>query len=108
MADVELKRKESLTRKEAAERLSALATALADGGKVELNLGASTVSLNVPDHVRAEFEVEIDGDEVELEIELKWSIGDGTAASATAAEAAPVHEGKARRTHRGAGARPSQ
>jgi amphi-Trp domain-containing protein len=107
VADIELKRKESLTRKEAAERLSALATALAEGGKVELNLGASTVSLDVPDHVRTEFEVEIDGDEVELEFELKWSIGDAAAAPASSAEATG-HAGKARRPHRGTGARSNQ
>jgi amphi-Trp domain-containing protein len=81
VADVELKRKESLTRQEAAEWLSALATALTDGGRVELNLGASTVSLEVPDLVRTEFEVEIDGNEVEVELELKWSIGNGASSA---------------------------
>jgi amphi-Trp domain-containing protein len=74
MSDVELKRKETLTRHELAERLTKLANALAEGGRVHLDLGATTLALDVPDHVRAEIEVEVDGTEVELELELKWSI----------------------------------
>jgi len=48
VSDVEVKRTESLTRQQAAERLSAMATALADGGHVEVQLGASTLKLHVP------------------------------------------------------------
>jgi amphi-Trp domain-containing protein len=107
VTDIELKRKQSLTRKEAAEWLSALATALGDGGQVELSLGDSTVSLEVPDHVRTEFELEIDGNEVEVELELKWSIGDSAAAPATAAPATG-QEGKARRPHRRSSAQSNQ
>jgi amphi-Trp domain-containing protein len=77
VADVELEQKESLTRQEAATRLSALAKALADGGEVEIELGATTVKLHVPDQVRTEFEIEVDGDEIELELELKWSTTGG-------------------------------
>ena len=55
------------------EALSALAAALADGGHVKVQLGASTLKLHVPDQVRCEVDVEVDGDEVELELELKWS-----------------------------------
>jgi amphi-Trp domain-containing protein len=73
VADVELEQKELLTRQEAATRLSALAKALADGGEVEIELGATTVKLHVPDQLRTEFEIEVDGDEIELELELKWS-----------------------------------
>jgi amphi-Trp domain-containing protein len=73
MSDVEISRKESLTRHEAARRLSALADALDAGGHVEVELGASTLKLHVPDHVRCEVEVEVDGEEVELELEFKWS-----------------------------------
>jgi amphi-Trp domain-containing protein len=86
MSDVEISRKESLTRHEAARRLSALADAFATGGGVELELGASTVKLHVPDHVRCEVEVEVDGDEVELEVEFKWST-----ATPEPAEAPPEH-----------------
>ena len=73
MADMKLERKETLSRQQAAQRLSALARALAEGGDVEMDLGGTTVSLHVPDSVRAEFEVEVDGDELELELELTWS-----------------------------------
>ena len=73
MSDVEVSRTESLTRQEAAARLSALAAALSEGGRVEIELGASTLKLHVPDHVECEVEVEVDGDEVELEVELTWS-----------------------------------
>src|SRR5687767_5732008 len=73
MSDVEISRKESLSRQDAAHRLSVLAAALAEGGHVEVELGASTVKLHVPDHVQCEVEVEVDGDEVELEVEFKWS-----------------------------------
>ena len=86
MSDVEVSRTESLTRQEAAQRLSALATALAEGGHVKVQLGASTLKLHVPDHVRCEVEVEVDGDEVELELELKWS----TVAAEPAEPAAPA------------------
>jgi amphi-Trp domain-containing protein len=83
MADVELEQKESLTRQEVAQRLSALAKALAQGGDVEIQLGPSTVKLHVPDEVRTEFEVEVDGDEIELELELKWSTAGKDGASPT-------------------------
>jgi amphi-Trp domain-containing protein len=73
VSDVEVSRTESLTRDEAASRLSTLAAALARGGDVEVELGASTLTLHVPDRVRCEVEVEVDGDEIELELELKWS-----------------------------------
>ena len=92
MSDVEVSRTESLTRHEAARRLSALAAALADGGRVEVELGASKLTLHVPDHVECEVEVEVDGDEVELELELKWS----TAPAAADPPADPPAEGPVR------------
>ena len=85
MSDLELKRKESLTKAEVAKRLSAFAKALAAGGDVELEMGDTSMSLRVPDDVRVEFEVEVDGDEIEVEIELKWS----TSSAAGRAERAP-------------------
>ena len=85
MSDLELKRKESLTKAEVAKRLSAFAKALAAGGDVELEMGDTSMSLRVPDDVRVEFEVEVDGDEIEVEIELKWS----TSSAARRAEPAP-------------------
>lgn len=73
MSDMKLERKETLSRQQAAQQLSALARALAEGGHVEMDLGGATLSLHVPDSVRTEFEVEVDGDELELELELTWS-----------------------------------
>jgi amphi-Trp domain-containing protein len=93
MPDLELKRKESLTKAEVAKRLSAFAEALASGRDVELEMGDTSMSLRVPDDVRVEFEVEVDGDEIEVEIELKWS----TSSAAGRAEPAPeesIAEGK--------------
>jgi len=86
VSDVEVSRTEALTRQEAAGRLAALATALADGGRVQVELGATTLTLHVPDQVRCEVEVEVDGDEVELELELTWS----TAAPADPGTPAPA------------------
>ena len=86
MSDLELKRKESLTRAEVAKRLSAFAEALASGDDVELEMGNTSMSLRVADDVRTEFEVEVDGDEIEVEIEdLKWS----TSSAAGRAKPAP-------------------
>ena len=85
MSDLELKRKESLTKAEVAKRLSAFAKALAGGDDVELEMGGTSISLRVPDDVRVEFEVEVDGDEIEIEIELKWS----TSSAADRAEPDP-------------------
>ncbi len=56
MSDMKVERKESLTRQQAADKLSALATALAKGGDVDL--GGATVNLRVADEMRSEFEVE--------------------------------------------------
>ena len=89
MPDLELKRKESLTKAEVAKRLSAFAEALASGRDVELEMGDTSMSLRVPDDVRVEFEVEVDGDEIEVEIELKWS----TSSAAGRAEPAPEESG---------------
>jgi amphi-Trp domain-containing protein len=91
MSDLELKRKESLTKAEVAKRLSAFAQALAAGGDVELEMGDTSMSLRVPDDVRVEFEVEVDGDEIEIEIELKWS----TVSTAKRAEPATEESGAA-------------
>lgn len=75
MADVSFERKKSLSREEAAVWLSALAKGFSHGGEVKLPVGGGgTVSLSLPDEVRAEFEVEISGDEVEVELEFTWSL----------------------------------
>jgi amphi-Trp domain-containing protein len=104
MSDVEIKRTESLSREEAAERLSALAAALSEGGHVEVRLGASTVKLHVPDHVQCEVEVEVDGDDVELEVELTWSTAPvAQPASVPPPQSAPRQAGRTRSAKRAAG-----
>ena len=84
MSDVKVERKESLSRDEAAMWLSLLAKAFTAGDHAELPFGRSSVSLFIPDHVRAELEVEVEGDEVELEVEFKWSMVEHEAAPAMA------------------------
>ncbi len=79
MADVSFERKKSLSREEAAVWLTALSKGFTHGGKVELPVGGEgTVTLRLPDEVRAEFEVEVDGDEVEVELEFTWSLSGGS------------------------------
>ena len=101
MSDVKLERKESVSREDAAEWLTLLSAAFAKGNHVELPFGPGTVSLHVPDRIRAEFEVEVDGDEVELEVELKWSTAQPAAAPTQEAGTAP----RARRPRQGNGVR---
>jgi amphi-Trp domain-containing protein len=101
MSDVEVSRTESLTRNEAAHLLSTMAAALVDDGHVEVELGASTLKLHVPEHVRCEVEVEVDGDEVELEVELKWSTSTESASTESAStESAPAKPARTRTAKR--------
>jgi amphi-Trp domain-containing protein len=88
MSDMKVELRESLTRQQAADKLSTLASALAKGGDVELEAGGVTVTLRVPDDVRSEFEVELDGNELELELELKWTTARAEGSAAPADEAA--------------------
>ena len=75
MADVSFERKKSLSRQEAAVWLSALARGFAHGDEVTLPVGGGgTVTLRLPDEVRAEFEVDISGDGVEVELEFSWAL----------------------------------
>ncbi|MDR2988439.1 MAG: amphi-Trp domain-containing protein [Nocardiopsaceae bacterium] len=74
MADVKVERKESISREDAARWLSQLSHAFADGHDGELPFGPGTVSVDIPDRVRAEIEVEVEGDEIEVEVEFKWQI----------------------------------
>ncbi|MEV7732281.1 amphi-Trp domain-containing protein [Streptomyces sp. NPDC088921] len=72
MKDLKFEQKRSLSRLEAADQLTRLAAALREGGDAELELGAGTLSLRIPDDLRSEVEVEIGEGEIELEIEFKW------------------------------------
>ena len=73
MPDVELERKQTLSRQEAGERLIAIGNALVAGAEAKLEMDGDTVWFTVADQVRWEFELEVDGTETELELELKWS-----------------------------------
>jgi amphi-Trp domain-containing protein len=95
MADVEIKRKTRLSRKQAGERLIALGKALTDGATSELEFGGDSIRFTVAEQVAWEFELEVDGDELELEIELKWST------AAPAVPAAPATAPKRTKSARG-------
>jgi amphi-Trp domain-containing protein len=73
MSDVKLERKMTLSRDEAAVWASVLSKAFARGGEVELPVGDSKLSLQLPEQMEAEFEVEVDGTEVQVELEFTWS-----------------------------------
>ncbi|MHC1563641.1 amphi-Trp domain-containing protein [Actinomycetospora sp. C-140] len=74
MSKGEIEQKATLTRQETARWLADLATAIADGGPVELSLTGAPVTLHLADELRCELEIEPHGDTMELEIELKWSV----------------------------------
>ena len=101
MADVEIKRKIQLSRKQAGERLIALGKSLVDGATSELEVGGDSIRFTVADKVAWEFELEVDGDELELEIELKWSTAAPAAPAASTTPAAAQKRTKTAR--RGAG-----
>jgi amphi-Trp domain-containing protein len=82
MSDVKVERKESVSRDEAATWLLLLSKAFITGENGEFPFGPGTVSLHIPDRVRAELEVEVEGDEVEVELEFKWTMGKQEAAPA--------------------------
>lgn len=72
MKDIKFEQKDSQTRLEVADQLSALAVALRHGGNAELDFGPGTLSLRIPDELRTELEIEVGDEHIELEIELKW------------------------------------
>lgn len=102
MSDVKLERKESISRKDAATWLSLLSEAFSDGHHGELPFGPGTVSLDIPDRVRAELEVEVEGDEVEVEIEIKWSIAEHDPTPAPVGKPAPATTAKRAASRRSA------
>ena len=72
MSDMKFKKTESLSRTEAAARLTDIAEALSHGEAFELERGGEKLKLDVPDEVTFELEVEIEDDRTELEVEIKW------------------------------------
>ena len=81
MKDLKFEQKDTLTRLEAADQLSAVAAALRHGGHAELDVGPGTLSLRIPDELRTELEVEVGDGHIELEIELKWPTVEADAAA---------------------------
>ena len=69
---LEVKKRERLSREEAAKRLHALADALARHNQLEFAEGSTRVRVRVADEVEVEVELEVGDDGAELEIELKW------------------------------------
>jgi len=105
MSDVKLERKEPVSREDAAEWLELLSQAFAKGSHIEMPFGPGTVTLQIPDRVRAELEIEVDGDEIEVELEFKWSTDHRDTVSPEEAPAAPP--GRPRRHNGAAGPRMS-
>jgi len=69
---LEISQKEQLSREVVAQRLHALADALARHNDVEFERGGLQFKVRVPDQVQLKVELEVGDDETELEIELTW------------------------------------
>ena len=68
-----LKRKWTLSRREAAGWLSILAEALRAGATIEVDLAGEHIILHPADEIRTEIELKSHPDKQEIEIELAWS-----------------------------------
>lgn len=74
MTALKFERKDKLSRRDAVQRLRAVADALDGTNKtVDLELESESIEFPMGSEIRFELEVELDGDEIELELELKWS-----------------------------------
>jgi amphi-Trp domain-containing protein len=69
---LEITERELLRREAVAQRLHALADALARHNDVEFDRGGLHFKVKVPDEVQLKVEFEIEDDGTELEIELTW------------------------------------
>ena len=69
---IEIQETRRLRREEAADRLHALADALARNNAVEFERDGLRMTVHVPDEVDLKIEVELGDDGSELEIELTW------------------------------------
>lgn len=70
---LEISERERVSREAAAERLRAIADALARHNDVELERHGMRIKLHVPDELQLEVELEVGDDGgAELEIELSW------------------------------------
>jgi amphi-Trp domain-containing protein len=69
---LEIEKKETMSREEAAARLRAFADTLARNNDIEFERGGLHMKVHVPDEIQVKVELEIESDENELEIELTW------------------------------------
>ena len=69
---LEITQKEQVSREVVAQRLHALADALARHNDVEFERGGLQFKVKVPDQVHLKVEFEVADNETELEIELTW------------------------------------
>ena len=69
---LEIEKKETMSREEAAARLRAFADKLARNNDIEFERGDTHMRVHVPDQIQVKVELELETDERELEIELTW------------------------------------
>ncbi|HEX4089188.1 MAG TPA: amphi-Trp domain-containing protein [Trebonia sp.] len=73
MPRLKFEKKETLSRKEAAARLTEIAQALGAGEQFELKREGEKLEFDVPNKVMFELEIEVEDGKTELEVEIKWS-----------------------------------
>jgi amphi-Trp domain-containing protein len=66
------KRKEHVSRDEAAQRLIALGQALASGGLLDIGADGEKHLVTVADDLRWEYDTKAKAEHVEIELELRW------------------------------------
>ena len=83
MSNMKFKKKERVTRAEAAARLTEIAKAIRNSAKFELEHDQEKLELelDVPEEVMLEFEVEFEDGKTELEVEIKWASANATVES---------------------------
>jgi amphi-Trp domain-containing protein len=69
---LEIEKKETMSREDAAKRLHELADMLSRDNDVEFERDGIRFTVHVADEVQVKVELEVETDERELEIELKW------------------------------------
>ncbi|WP_043445293.1 amphi-Trp domain-containing protein [Arthrobacter sp. L77] len=70
--DIELEKKQTLRREEAAQQLRDIADELGSGNEIVMEQNGLRFTVKVPDEVTMKVEVEVEDDEREFEIKLSW------------------------------------
>jgi amphi-Trp domain-containing protein len=83
MSNFRHKEKCTVSRQQAAERLTDIAYALTTGPPLELSIDGQQIRIPVPNELHLKDEVKAKGDRVELDLELSWSTAEPTAAAAS-------------------------